>query len=64
MKTWILLFPALLKSYLLLNINKFVCGDNFKFKDLINKIPKTPLYEIYRGLNKKDWEQSINYILE
>ena len=59
MKTWILLFPAILQSYLRMDLNKFVSGDNLTFKDLVKKSPRLPLYQIYRGLTKKEWEKSL-----
>ena len=58
-KTWIFLFPALLKSYLRMDFNKFVIGDNLTFKDIVSKSPRVPLYQIYRGLTKKQWEKSL-----
>ena len=58
-KTWLFLFPALLKSYLRMDYNKFVNGDNLTFKDLVSKSPNLPLYQIYRGLTKKQWERSL-----
>ncbi len=59
LKTWLLLFPAILKSYLKTDFNKFVNGDNFTFKDIVSKSPKLPLYEIYRGITKEEWEKSL-----
>ena len=58
-KTWLLLLPALLKSYFLKDFNKFVSGDNLTFKDIVSKSPSLPLYQIYRGLTKKQWEKSL-----
>ena len=55
LKTWVLLFPALIFSMLRSNYGKYVLADNLEFKDLIKLIPRKPLYEIYRGLKHKDW---------
>tara|TARA_B100000886_G_scaffold340204_1_gene308403 strand:+ start:2679 stop:3443 length:765 start_codon:yes stop_codon:yes gene_type:complete len=61
-KTWILLLPAILYSYFTSNINKFVDGNNLQFQDIIKKIPNKPLYEIYRGLDKERWMNSLKHI--
>ena len=58
-KSWILLLPAILISMIRSNYGKFVLANELRLKDIMNTIPKKPLYQIYRGLNPQEWLDTI-----
>ncbi len=58
-KTWLLLLPAITFAYLRGEMNYLIKADKSMLNYLLGNIPNVPLYEIYRGFKKEQWENII-----
>lgn len=63
LKTWILLILPIMISFFRGKLNRVLIANNLNYKDIELFIPKKPLYEIYRNLNKVEWFKAYSLII-